>query len=218
MFPVWSLSSDVIPGDYVFQTTMNWKWALNVADIQVGRCFSFFNRLNLKAFFGLRSLWLHQKGHIIYKGGMFLVGIVQPEVSINGSDLIKMKNNYWGMGPRLGMQGQFNIINGWGLSGLVAIAAPYGFFHVRQKEVYLDTVRYFHRSQLNHFGCVADFSGGVYWEIPLNQNRYALTINADWEYHLFLHQFELQRDAFGLVPKNRNFSTKGVTFSVKLDF
>ncbi len=218
MFPIWSLSSDVISGDYVFGTALNWKSTLNMADIQAGRCFSFFDRLYLKPFFGLRLLCLDQHGHVNYKGGMFLIGIVQPEVSINGTDYINMENNYWGMGPRVGMQGQLHIKKGVGLSGLAAIAFPYGSFYVKQKEVYLNTVRYFHQEHIDRFCWVADFSGGVYWKMPFLQDRCAFTIGADWEYHLFLHQFELKRDAFDLVPKNRNFSTKGVTFSVRFDF
>lgn len=218
MFPIWSLSHDIISGDYVFESALNWKSNLNMADLHVGRSFSFFNHVDLKPFLGLRLLFLNQYGHVAYKGGMFLIGIVQPEVSINGTDLMKMENNYWGIGPRIGMHGNLNIKKGIGLSGLAAIAVPYGFFHIKQKETYLNTERYFHQAHKNQFDLVADLSGGASWKSPLFQNKYAITIGANWEYHLFFNQFELKRDAFGLVPKNRNFSTQGVTFITRFDF
>lgn len=218
MFPVWSLSSDVLAGDYVFESIFRWNWNLNMADLQTGRCFSFSDRLELEPFFGLRSLWLHQDGHVVYKGGIFLIGITAPEVSINGTDYIKLQNNYWGVGPRIGAKGLLRLKKGVGISALAAIAAPYGYFHVRQKECYLDTIRFFYRNQKNRFGCVGDFSGGLFWKTPFLPKNYALTFKTEWEYHLFFDQFQLKRDAFGVIPSNKNFSTQGVTFSGRLDF
>lgn len=217
MFPIWSLSNDIISGDYVFNSKLRWTFNLNMADLQIGRCVSFTN-LELEPFFGLRSLWLRQHGHIIYQGGIFLIGITAPEVTIYGTDSIKMKNYYWGMGPRIGMQGLLHIKRKVGLSAMAAVAAPYGFFHVQQKETYLDTVRFFDQKHIDRFGWVGDFSGGIFWKIPCAHDRYAFTIQTDWEYHLFLHQLVLKGDAFGLVPKNRDFSTKGLTFSMRFDF
>jgi hypothetical protein len=196
---------------------LRWRWNLNFADIQTGRCFV-FHRFEFEPFFGLRSLWLHQLGHVTYKGGMFLIGITAPEVSINGTDKIKMENNYWGIGPRIGLKGLFLMHKGVGLNALAALTAPYGYFNVRQKETYIDTIRFIHRQYFNRFGWMADFSGGLFWKTPFLPERYALTLQTDWEYHLFLYQFKLQRDQFGLIPKNRNFSTQGVTFSGRFDF
>ncbi len=217
MFPIWSLSNDVIAGDYVFESDLKWKFTVNLLDVQFGRYFN-LHHLDLKPYVGVRSAWIKQRGDVIYQGGIFLIGILQPGISLNGSDLIKMENNYWGLGPRVGIAPRIILGRGFSLNADAAVSGLYGFFKIRQKEKYLDRVRFSHRAHLNRFCWVGDFAAGVQWKRPLYHQRYALTLSADWEYHIFFRQFELKRDHFGLVPKNRNFSLQGVTFSGRFDF
>ncbi len=218
MFPIWSLSDDVIAGDYVFESTLKWKITLNMLDLTFGRYFNVRKHLEIKPFLGARSLWLKQHGQVIYEGGIFLINILQPGLSENGMDFIKMKNNYWGMGPRVGIAPRWIFGKGVSLNASAAISGLYGFFKTRQKETYLDTTRFSRHKTINRFCWVADLLAGLQWKWPLSDEKYALTFKADWEYHLFFHQFVLKKDRFGLVPKNRDFSTQGVTLSARFDF
>lgn len=218
MFPIWSLSDDVITGDYVFESNLKWKVSVNMIDLQFGRYNRALNWLDLKPFFGLRSAWIKQHGDVVYEGGMFLIGILRPGVSLNGTDFIKMKNNYWGMGPRVGIAPRFIIAKGFSLNADAAISGLYGFFNIQQKETYLDVTRFFHQEHLNRFCWIGDLDAGVQWKRLFHHERYALTLKTDWEYHIFFHQFVLKRDDFGLVSKNRDLSMQGVTFSARFDF
>ncbi|HEY5236313.1 MAG TPA: Lpg1974 family pore-forming outer membrane protein, partial [Rhabdochlamydiaceae bacterium] len=141
MFPIWSLSDDVIAGDYVFESDLKWKFSVNMLDVQFGRYARVFHRLDLNPFIGMRSAWIKQGGDIVYEGGMFLIGILQPGISLYGTDFIKMKNNYWGFGPRAGIAPRFILGKGFSLNADAAISGLYGFFKIRQKETYLDTTR-----------------------------------------------------------------------------
>lgn len=218
MFPIWSLSDDVIEGDYVFESTLKWKFSINMLDLQFSRFLKVFHRLDLRPFFGLRSAWVKQYGDVIYEGGMFLIGILQPGISLNGIDFIKMKNNYWGLGPRLGFAPQLMIGKGFGLNATAAISGLYGFFNVKQKESYLDTTRFFEHDHFNRFCGIGDLAAGIQWKAPLHHERYALTFKVDWEYHIFFHQLELKKDDFDLVPNDKDLSMQGVTFSGRFDF
>ncbi|MBS0652453.1 MAG: hypothetical protein JSR39_02880 [Verrucomicrobia bacterium] len=218
MFPIWSLSDDVIAGDYVFESDLKWKLTINMLDLQFERYFKPCHWLELSPFIGLRSAWIKQGGHVVYEGGMFLIGIFQPGVSLNGSDFIEMQNNYWGMGPRVGIDPRIVIYKGFSINTEAAISCLYGFFNVRQKETYLESPRFSHHEHLNRFRWIGDLSAGVQWKTLFNKERYALTFKADWEYHIFFNQFQLKRDDFGLVPDNRTLSTQGVTFSGRFDF
>ncbi|HSW85893.1 MAG TPA: Lpg1974 family pore-forming outer membrane protein [Rhabdochlamydiaceae bacterium] len=217
-FPIWSMADDVIAGDYVFESKLNWKFTINMIDVQFGRYLNVFHRLDLNPFFGLRSAWIKQHGDVVYEGGMFLIGIIEPGISLNGTDFIKMKNNYWGLGPRVGIAPRFIVWNGLSLNAEAAISGLYGFFKIHQKETYLDTIHFSNHEHLNRFRWIADFAAGVQWKVLFCDERYALTFKTDWEYHIFVHQFELKKDDFDLVPENRNLSTQGVTFSVRFDF
>lgn len=218
MFPIWSLSEDVIPGDYVFESDLKWKLSISLLDLQFGRDLQVLKWLDLEPFFGLRSAWIRQSGIVLYEGGMFLIGILEPGISLNGTDQIKMRNNYWGMGPRTGIAPRIILGKGFSLEGNAAFSGLYGVFNVRQKETYLDTTRFYRHKHLNRFRWICDFSAGVQWKVPSHHQRYALTLKTDWEYHIFFDQFELKRDRFGLVSKNRDLYTQGVTFSGRFDF
>jgi Legionella pneumophila major outer membrane protein precursor len=187
-------------------------------DLQFGRYLKVFHRLELKPFFGLRSAWIQQHGHVAYEGGMFLMGILQPGISLNGTDYIEMKNNYWGMGPRVGIIPRLILGKGFGLNAETAISGLYGFFTIRQEESYLQTTRFSYHQHLNRFRWVGDLSAGIQWKAFFDQERYALTFKADWEYHIFFHQFQLRKDDFDLVPNNRDLSMQGVTISACFDF
>ena len=218
MFPIWSLGEDVIPGDYVFESDLKWKFSVNMLDLQFGRYLDTFWRLELKPFAGLRSAWIRQNGDAIYEGGMFLIGILQPGTSLNGTDFIKMENNYWGLGPRIGIDPRLILGKGFSINADAAISGLYGFFKVHQKETYLETVRFSRNEHVNRLRWIGDLAAGLQWKTLFDCDRYALTLRADWEYHIFFHQFELKTDAFDLVPDNRNLSTQGVTFSGRFDF
>ena len=218
MFPIWSLADDVIPGDYVFESNLKWKITLNILDLQFGRYLKTREWFDLKPYFGVRSAWIKQHGEITYEGGMFLIGIVEPGVSMNGTDFINMKNNYWGIGPRVGATPRFILGRGFSLRADAAISGLYGYFNIRQKETYLDTTRFSYHKEPSRFRWIADAAAGIEWKKLFDRERYALSLQADWEYHLFFRQFELKKDDFDLVPDGRNLSAQGITFSTRLDF
>lgn len=218
MFPIWSLGEDVIPGDYVFESDLKWELCINTLDLQLGRYLPTFRRLELKPFVGLRSAWIRQNGDVVYEGGMFLIGILQPGISLYGADLIKLENNYWGLGPRVGIDPRLILGKGFSIDADAAISGLYGFFNVRQKEIYLETTRFSHHEHLNRFRWIGDLAAGLQWKTLFTCDRYALTLRADWEYHIFFDQFQLKKDAFDLVPDDRNLSTQGVTFTGRFDF
>jgi len=218
MFPIWSLSDDVIAGDYVFGSNLNWKFNVNILDVQFGRYFNSLCWLELKPFVGLRSAWIRQHGHIAYQGGIFLIGIVVPGVSLNGTDYIKMRNNYWGMGPRVGIAPRIIIGKGFSFNGEAAVSGLYGCFNVKQKETYLNVIRFSHDEHLNRFRWMSDFAAGIQLKRLFKKERYGLTFKVDWEYHIFFRQFELETGNFNLISGNRNLYLQGVTFSARFDF
>jgi hypothetical protein len=218
MFPIWSFADDILAGDYVFTSDLKWKLTINILDLQFGRYFNPSSWFNIKPFLGLRSLWLQQHGNVVYQGGIFLIGILQPGVSLNGTDYIKLKNNYWGLGPRVGLAPRFILGKGFSLNMEGAVSGFAGFFTVSQKETYLDTTRFSRDTTLNRLRWMVDCAAGITWKTLLAQERYSLIFGVDWEYQVFFHQFELKKDHFGLIPNNRNLSVQGVTGSIRFDF
>jgi len=219
MFPIWSLAPDIIPFDWVSKAKMYWNLNLNLLDLDFGRDFSWGNRWFLRPLIGLRSTWINQGLVVRYGGGIFANGLNLPALdSTFGYDSINMKNNFWGMGPRIGIEPQVNLGRGWSLYAGACGTLNYGFFKVCQKETYLKAVRYERNCRPHRFRWILDAMGGIAWNTFLCKKRYALTFALGWEYHLFFNQLVLKGDRFGLVSNNRNLSLNGFAFSGCFDF
>lgn len=218
MFPVWSLAQDIIPFDWVEFAKMHWSLDVNLLDLDFGYSFC-CSCLFLRTYLGLRSAWIDQDFHVKYGGGIFANGPDLVAMSNNsGYDRMKMDNNYWGLGPQIGIEPQLNLGCGFRLYGNVCGTYEIGYFYLVQDEVYLASTR-FHKKR-EPFKCrgILDAAAGFLWETYIRDGCYALTFKLGWEYHLFFHQFELQRDRFGIVPNHRNLSLNGGAFSGRFSF
>lgn len=217
MFPIWALSDDIIAGDYITDARLHWKINLNLVDIELGNSFSFFNYCDLRPYIGLRAAFVRQHASIHYRGGIFLLSILGEGISLEGTDHIHMKNDFWGVGPRIGIEPEYALGNGFSLYGDAAISGLIGVFSVKQKETYLGAERFSRHHHLTRFRWIGDLSAGVAWNICLFE-RYLLGLQLGWEYHIFFDQLELKRDKFGLVSGDRDLSVQGLTLTGKFDF
>jgi hypothetical protein len=217
-FTIWSLSSDIIPYDWIANAKLHWELNLNLLDFDFGRAYS-FQWFHIRPYTGLKSAWISQDLSVRYGGGIFANGPDLYAMSNNaGYDQIHMANNYWGLGPMLGIIEQFDLGKGWRIYGNACGSLTGGYFHLVQDEMYLMNTR-FHKDTSPGAGrWIIDTVAGVSWSTFLSSERYALSFDLGWEYHIFFHQFALQRDRFGLVPENRNLSVMGGVFSGHLDF
>lgn len=218
MFPIWALSDDIISGDYVAQACLNWKLTINMIDLDFSREYVFFDCLDLHPFVGLRSAWLRQHADIGYAGGIFLIGILGAGVSQEGTDLVHLKNDFWGLGPRIGIDPRYEIGCGFSLYGNAAISGLLGAYSIRECEVYLSNVRFSHHKHPVRFRWIGDLAIGLEWKTGLCCELYLLSFKVGYEYHIFWHQLELDGDDFDLVPHDRNLDVQGVTFSCGLEF
>lgn len=219
MFPIWALSDDIIAGDYISKASLKGKLSLNLIDLMFngrsivcGKCFE------ILPYAGIRTAWIRQHANIDYRGGIFLIDIIEAGVSLEGSDHIYLKNDFWGIGPRLGMQPLFSIGHGFSIYGDAAISALGGVFNIDQKETYLQRERFSRHKHETRLRWIGDLAAGISWKKPLCNERYLLTLELGWEYHIFFHQLELKKDAFHIISSNRNLDVQGVTFASHFEF
>jgi len=219
MFPIWSLADDILPYDWVGEAKMHGKLNLNLLDLDFGYALTFGKIFFLRPFAGIRTAWIDQDIDIAYSGGIFANGLDLPSLnSASGSDRINMKNNFWGMGPQLGIEPQVNIGKGWRLYGNACGTLEYGVFDVHQRETYLQTTRYNRHRHSGRFRWILDAGAGILWKTFCARERFALTFKLGWEYYLFFHQVEFKGDAFSLISDDRNLVLNGAGFSARFDF
>ncbi len=207
MFPIWSIGSDIISGDHVSFGKMHWKLHLDLLDLKFTRDFT-FNRFILKPFASLTAGWVNQAFDIEYAGGIFL----------SDFDRVKMKNNYWGMGPTVGVDPRFYLGAGWSLYANAAISMLLGSFHVHQQETYLFAKRFDRHAFPFHLAWISDLGIGILWKTLFSHERFALSFKLGWEYLVLFHQNALKQGEFHLVSHNRDLQLQGGVFSTRFDF
>lgn len=219
MFPIWSLADDIIPFDWVSKAKMQWRLNLNLLDLDFGRTFSWCDQFFLRCIIGLRAAVIHQNLDVRYGGGIFANGLNLPALdSTFGYDVITMKNNFWAIGPRLGIEPQLNLMCGLRLYTSACATLNCGSFDVCQREVYLTDVRYDRSCSPHGVRWIVDATAGILWETFLCEGRYALMLALGWEYHHFFDQVEFKGDRFGKVSHDRDLSLNGLALSVRFDF
>ena len=218
MFPIWSLSDDILRGDYVTRADLNWGLTINMLDLALNYSLHYKKRIEMKSFVGLRSGWIKQRMDIDYKGGIFLLDLLASGVSLVGTDTIAMKNNFWGLGPIVGVCPRYILCHGIRLYVDTAISGLCGYYSLHQKETYLEKTRFYSSRHPVQFRWIGDLGAGAYWKTFLYKTTYPVVVKLGWEYHIFFNQMKLQGDAFGLVSDNRNLELQGVTLSTSLDF
>jgi hypothetical protein len=219
MFPIWSLACDILPYDWVAYANMHWKMKLNMFDLDFGRIFSGCNEIFLRTIIGFRLSLINQKFDVNYGGGIFANGLNLPDLdSTFGFDRIKMKQNFWAIGPRVGIEPQLNLGKGWRFYASACATLDYSFFNVHQKEIYLKNVRFDCKHSPQGFRWIIDSTAGILWKTLCCHDHYALTFSLGWEYHIFFKQVEFRKDAFNLVSHDRNLSLNGLSISARFDF
>ncbi len=207
MFPIWSIADDIIAGDYVSFGKMHWTMKLDLIDLKFARDLK-FGRFNLKPFVSLTTGWIDQDFDIEYTGGIFQSGI----------DYIEMKNNYWGMGPSVGIDPRLYLGAGWSIYANAAISMLIGSFDVHQEETYLLSERLDHHRHRTRLAWISDLGIGFLWKTLFMHERYALSFKLGWEYQVLFHQNQLKTGEFHLVSHNRDLQLQGGTFSTRFDF
>ena len=211
LFSTWSIptgsSISPVAREQLARAHANLK--LNLIDLGIGTTFSPRPFLDITPFIDLSSAWIHQHFHLILSGGPGLNG------STTLDDSIHLKNNFWGIGPKIGLNTLWNLGYGFGICGNFNGSLLYGLFEISQSERttfiglspatnYLDiSQNTFHLATFN-----LDFFLGLRWDHMFCNNRYHLLLEAGWENLLFFNQNQLMRFP-SQVNAGLNSSQKG---------
>lgn len=207
-FPIWSMSPDTLPGDYVSSASSRWHLHTNIIDLDSQYSLCFCDRLTVSPLFGLRCAILHQKLHVKYTGGSFF----------NGFDDNSMRNRFTGGGPRFGITGNYYLCRGFSIVGLAAITPMYGHYDISHCESYLNETRFEEHHTENRLAMSYDYQIGMQWKGKALESLPNMVLSFAWEGHLFTNQNRLFRGNYGFFRTNRDLLLQGVTLSASFCF
>jgi hypothetical protein len=173
----------------------NYHLRFDTLDLEMGREFRAGKWLSLRPFFGLRSAWIDQKYHVEY--GNVSTLFAQSTTLYSEYD-VHMTNNYWGFGPRLGLNGNWGFGSGWSLYGNAGISLLYGYFHINHKEESTDlsSVEATQKQVNNSFHAgkaATDLEVGLQWDYMFFNDTFHLGVHAGWQQQLFFSQNQFLR-------------------------
>jgi hypothetical protein len=127
-FPIWQKS--VERGlFFAEEAKVHWRLHLGLVDLMLSNLYQVTKRLDLTPQIGLRAGSLRQKYNLEYRGGSFLAG---------EEEIIHMKNKYFGIGPNVGLLGQWSLGGGLSLFAKTSFSLFFGEFYLHQDEYELD--------------------------------------------------------------------------------
>ena len=189
---VWSLDSWYLQETFYSHQSLTgtalsskWKLAMDMGDLLLSCPLSQKRGFVYTPFGGLRTVWIRQQMNLDLTvaassfGGSSFLGS-QPIASHNQS-------HAWGIGPRVGVDGRYNLPMGFGLDGMIGATLFFTkFTHVRHSEgaaaTYYETPVPVQMS----YNCVRpelDLGLGLSWEREIkNKQRFNLGVSYDFAY------------------------------------
>ncbi len=122
--PLWSPTFDggATDGQVIWRLNFfNW-------DLSAGREFNMLNTVVVHPFIGLRAALIYKKYKASYSDRF--VDLVNDRIL---EDSFKANDTYWGIGPRAGVDFEFNFKRAWSFLGNLSAAIFYGRFDVEEK-------------------------------------------------------------------------------------
>lgn len=185
-----------------------WKLDVNVVDVIGGRSFSMGSCFSVNPYAGLRGAWIQQKVH-----GHF----VNSEDTIGGEILTtadeNRKQDFWGVGPEIGVEADWGLGRCFSLYGGAAAALLYGRYEVKfDSEEVLSAVTFIDHGKHRHFcACqsVIDAALGVRWHKSFC-NNWAVSLSLGWEHHRYFD--------FNQFGSSDDLCLDGLVFSGAIQF
>lgn len=133
-----TIAPQSIPGSIPLQDRVKGSWHLkfNALDLELGYPLCVAPRFTVRPYMGVKAAWIEMKLRI---ASTMLPGLVlgsgeTPFITTIGSDLsIRLKSNFWGVGPQFGIDGFLPIGGGINLFGKISTAFLYGEYHGENK-------------------------------------------------------------------------------------
>jgi len=230
LFPVWSNPSSMLTTEENARACVNLD--LDMFDARLTALFTPHCCIDVMPYIGLVYAKINQNFNINMSGGLS----TQPFRGDVLDDAICMRNNFRGVGPKVGVNSIWGLGCGLGFFARADAALAYGKFDICQKETVTfsenSEERTFLNIKCNEFHMVrpiVDLILGVRWDTPINrdafccQSRYHLYLEAGWELIYFFGQNMLMRftddiNAGANVTVQGDLATQGLTVRASFAF
>lgn len=209
----------------LFATSATSNVSMNYDNLnwELGRNAFTSKNLAFRPHFGLKSAWIQLKQSTRYSGGG-----TATVLSVNGNSIpvtglgvntvyVKEKSDFWGIGPRTGINSKWFLANGFSIYGDIDGALLYGYYETASKQwwslndqnVIRLKQKYHMLTPTIHFGLGLAYDKYIYND----QQHLSLSLGYENEYYWDIYR-TIQADFLGRGA----VGFFGVTFKIRWDF
>jgi hypothetical protein len=191
MFPALSFADNTLSSDYVTSAKTEWHLSTAILDATGAyewQCNQWFSLIPSIA---LRDVWIRENIHATYRGGTYNAG----------SDVVRMRSRFYGVGPLLGLTSNFNVWDIFTLYGSASASYLAGWFHIRQKEIFLSKTRALLERDVFGGRWNGNFTLGVTLGTDFEKNTKSVELDLGFDYLFFTRQYEFVHGSQFSLPK-----------------
>lgn len=198
----------------------------NALDLELGRAYFVSGQLSFRPHWGLKTAWIDQEQIARYTGG-------NPVVNPNGGDNlglgvssvhIKDDCDFWGLGPRVGVESKWHLGYGFSIFGNIAGGLLFGYFDVDHRERWTgnedNTIRL--HANRHAFSPTVQFQLGLRFDKYVHNNRQHIGVGLGYEAEYWWRQNQMLKIDDSAVLKYERYSEDlsfhGLTLDIRFDF
>lgn len=151
-------------------------------DLALQRSYFLSPDFSLTSLAALRTTWIHQTAHSF---AQFSVTDIPQTISQTAH------NNFWGIGPKLGIAPKWYIDRNWNFFGSFAGSILYGEFDVRLKAVENGVLSDHLNDKIHQIVPTVQAALGFGWEMNSFCDHYHIALNVAYEAQYWWHQNQL---------------------------
>lgn len=190
----------------------SWDLTFNNIDLSLGRNYWNSNFLSMRPFVGLKGSWQKQNWNVNYL-----------YTSDSLEDDAKMKQNFWGVGTRAGLEGAFYFNKEFSIYGDFALSALWSQFKnkhkIRHRTVGDATYQYREnwKGSYHNVAPVLEMALGLRWDTWVSCEEYHFMLQAGWELQQWWSQNNFANAAYNNGVRG-DLSLQGLTIEARFDF
>ncbi|MES2121995.1 MAG: Lpg1974 family pore-forming outer membrane protein, partial [Chlamydiota bacterium] len=195
---------------------VEWNVGYYVLDAELGRHYFVSKFLSFRPFFGIETAWINQ--HMQFNEHILPGG---PQ----SRQIVKNKNDFWGIGPRAGLTSNWHFCESLSLFGKVSGALLWGDFDIHEKEKAKGTTPLKLSNIDGDFHCIvpnAQMILGIQYDVNFNDNCNHIGIMLGYEFQYWWKQNQILNNRATSSPtferESGDLSLNGVTLDVRFDF
>jgi len=211
---------------FVFCTSAKSQFDMSyqAIDVELGRDYYVSSKLALRPFWGVKTAWIDLEQTTRYTGGNptggndSILGLSRNTVHI------RENSDFWGVGPRTGIDTRWYLGEGFSIFGNIAGALLYGYFDVDHKERFTasNDFRIRLHADRHAFSPTVQYQMGLRWDSYFHNNKhhFAVGLGFEGQYWWRMNQMLKIDDATTLKYErySEDLSTYGLTLDMKLEF